>query len=124
MLNVPLLPAVRVTTLALTGAGRNGQYGREEEWAERLYPGHLLRRAEEVKCGTVGWNDGGKSLQPLACQKARARSKDEGALNAQSTQSTQQAACCCCCFRKQHQQHQQHQQQQQQQQQSSLLSTF
>jgi hypothetical protein len=39
MLNVPLLPKSRVAALALTGAGPNGQYGREEEWAERLHPG-------------------------------------------------------------------------------------
>ena len=76
MLNVPVLPTLRVATWALTGGGPNGQYGREEEWAERLHPGHLLRRAEEVKCGTVGWDAWGLP------EGVEARSKDEGALNA------------------------------------------
>ena len=61
MLNVPLLPVLPVAAMALTGAGPNGQYGqygREEEWPERSPPGHLLRRAEEDQCGTVGLPEG------------------------------------------------------------------
>ena len=77
MLNVPLLPVLPVAAMALTGAGPNGQYGqygREEEWPERLPPGHLLRRAEEDQCGTVGLPEG------VSRSKLASEVEGEGAL--------------------------------------------
>jgi hypothetical protein len=93
MLNVPLLPVLPVAAMALTGAGPNGQYGqygREEEWPERLPPGHLLRRAEEDQCGTVGLPEG-------VSRSKLARSKEMESQQ-QSTQAASTALSMHACM--------------------------
>ena len=94
MLNVPLLPVLPVAAMALTGAGPNGQYGqygREEEWPERLPPGHLLRRAEEDQCGTVGLPEG-VSRSKLARSKEKERFHPLESLSRLSSSRLRQAA--------------------------------